>query len=133
MAEVVPVVRYLIACEDIQTNPATPRKATLTNLISAIRSLQRPSFPLLYRELCVFVQMTECRGAADVRLSIAHADTNELVYPGRVWRASLPPDPLEVAGLPFRIRNVLFTKAGLYWIQFWYNGIVVAQQPIVLR
>jgi hypothetical protein len=71
MAEVIPVVRYLIAGEDIHTDPTTPRKVTLTNLISAIRSLQQPLFPLLYRELCVFVQMTECRGAADFKLSIA--------------------------------------------------------------
>jgi len=53
MAEVMPVVRYLIACEDIHTDPSSPRKATLTNLISAIRLLQQPPFPLLYRELCV--------------------------------------------------------------------------------
>jgi hypothetical protein len=46
MAEVIPVVRYLIAGEDIHTDPTTPRKVTLTNLISAIRSLQQPLFSI---------------------------------------------------------------------------------------
>ena len=31
-----PVVRYLIACEDIQVDPNRPRKVTLVNVISAI-------------------------------------------------------------------------------------------------
>jgi hypothetical protein len=77
-----PVVRYLIVCEDIQTDAATPRKVTLVNLISAIRSKDDPPFPLLYRELCVFVQLTECRGAGQITITIANDLSGDIAYPG---------------------------------------------------
>lgn len=39
MIPVHPTVRYLIICEDVQVDPAQPRRVTLTGLVSAIRSL----------------------------------------------------------------------------------------------
>jgi hypothetical protein len=130
-----PVLRYLIACEDIQTDPGSPRQVTLVNLVSAIRSVEQPPFPLRYRELCVFVQLTECRGSGEVAIRIVHADSGRVAYPGpdHPWRAALPNDPLEVVGLRFRIRNIEFPEPGLYWIEFWYNGEKLAEQPLVLR
>jgi hypothetical protein len=130
-----PVVRYLIVCEDIRTDPANPRRATLVNVISAIRSADQPAFPLLYRELCVFVQLTECRGSTGVAVTIVHAETGQFGYPGpaQPWAVALPNDPLEVVGLRFRIRDIPFPLPGLYWVQFWCGGELLAQQPLVLR
>jgi hypothetical protein len=70
-----------------------------------------------------------------VELRIMHADSGQFAYagPDRPWRAALPNDPLEVVGLPFRIRNIEFPEPGLYWVQFWYNERLLAQQPLVLR
>src|SRR5437016_4424839 len=79
MSEVHPTVRYLIVCEDVQTDPNNPRRVTLVSLLSAIRSLDQPPFPLLYREICVFLQLTECRGSADGRIEIQHADSGQVV------------------------------------------------------
>jgi hypothetical protein len=42
-------------------------------------------------------------------------------------------DPLEISGVTFRLRDCLFEEAGLYWIQFWYNGEMIAQQPLIMR
>jgi hypothetical protein len=75
MSEVHPVIRYLIVCEDVQTDPHNPRRITLVGLISAIRSREQPPYPILYRELCVFLQLTECSGAAEGRVEIQHADS----------------------------------------------------------
>ncbi len=68
MSQMQPTVRYLIVCEDVHTDPQKPRRITLVGLINAIRSIDDVPYPLLYREFCVFVQMTECRGTAE-RLS----------------------------------------------------------------
>jgi uncharacterized protein DUF6941 len=133
MSEVLPVVRYLILCEDVQTDPDNPRRVTLVGLLSTMRSLEEPPFPLLYRELCVFLQMTECRGPADGRVEIRQADSAQVVFRSRTRTIPLGSDPLEVVGFVFRIRNCLFPAPGLYWVQFWYNGEVLAQQPLVLR
>jgi hypothetical protein len=133
MSQVHPTVRYLIVCEDVQTDPENPRRITLVGLISAIRSVEQPPFPLLYREICVFLHLTECRGSAEGRIEIQHADSGQVVFRTRTRTIPLGSDPLEVVGVTFRLRNCLFQEAGLYWVQFWYNEQMIAQQPLLLR
>jgi hypothetical protein len=133
MNQVHPTVRYLIVCEDVQTDPDNSRRVTLVGLVSAIRSSEQPPFPLWYREICVFLQLTECRGPADGRIEIHHADSGEVVFRTRTRTIPFGSDPLEVVGTTFRIRNCLFAHPGLYWIQFWYNEQMIAQQPLLLR
>jgi hypothetical protein len=133
MSQVLPTVRYLIVCEDVQTDPDNPRRVTLVGLISAIRSLEQPPFPLLYREICVFLQLTECRGAAEGRIEIQHADSGQVMFRTRTRTIPFGSDPMEVVGVAFRIRNCLFQEPGLYWVQFWYNEQMIAQQPLLLR
>lgn len=133
MSHVHPTVRYLIVCEDVQTDPDNPRRVTLVGLISAIRSMEPTPFPLLYREICVFLQLTECRGSGDGRLEIHHPDTSQVVFRTRTRTIPFGSDPLEVVGVTFRIRNCLFRESGLYSIQFWYNEGIIAEQPLLLR
>jgi hypothetical protein len=133
MSGVRPVVRYLVVCEDIRVPPESPQSATLVNLISTIRSLGSPPFPLRYPELCVFLQLTECRGPVDARVEIAHADSDRVVFRTRTRSLPLPHDPLEVVGFWFRIRRCLFPEAGLYEVRFYTDEVLLAQQPLVLR
>lgn len=132
-SQVHPTVRYLIVCEDVQIDPDNSRRVTLVGLISAIRSLEQPPFPLLFREICVFLQLTECRGSADGRIEIFHADSGQVVFRTRTRTIPFGNDPLEVVGTTFRIRNCLFHAMGLYWIQFGYNEAMIAEQPLLLR
>jgi hypothetical protein len=133
MSQVHPTVRYLIVCEDVQTDSENPRRVTLAGLISAIRSLEQPPFPLFYPEICVYLQLTECRGPADGRIEIRHADSGQVVFRTRTRTIPFVSDPLEVAGVTFRLRNCFFQEPGLYWVQFWYNELMIAQQPLLLR
>jgi hypothetical protein len=133
MSELHPTVRYLIICEDVQTDPDNPRRVTLVGLISTIRSIEQPPFPLRFREMCVFLQLTECRGPAEGRIEIRLADSSGVVFRTRTRTIQFGSDPLEVVGATFRIRNCLFQEPGLYWVQFWYNEQMISQQPLLLR
>jgi hypothetical protein len=133
MSQVHPTVRYLILCEDVQIDPNHSQRVTLVGLISAIRSLEDPPFPLLYREICVFLQLTECRGPADGRIEIHHEDSGQVVFRTRTRTLPFTNDPLEVNGVTFRIRNCQFQDPGLSGVQFWYNEQMIAQQPLLLR
>jgi len=133
MSQIEPTVRYLIPCEDVQADADNPRRVTLVGLINAIRSLDEPPFPLLYRGMCVFLQLTECRGPAECRIELQHADTGQVIFRTRTRSIPFGADPLEVFGAIFRMRNCLFQESGLHWVQFWYNGKMLAQQPLVLR
>jgi hypothetical protein len=128
-----PVVRHLIACDDILHAPDNPRRVTLVNIISAIHSVNQPPFPIRHPEFCVFVQLVECRGTGDVRIEIVQADPGRVVFRTLTRRVDFGKDPLEVLGLSFRIRNCPFPEPGLYWIQFWYNDHMIAQEPLLLR
>lgn len=128
-----PTVRYLIVCEDLHVDPENARRVTLIGLLSAIRSVDQMPFPLLYREICVFLQLTECRGAAEGRIEIRHADSDRVVFRTRTRTIEFGTDPLEIVGATFRIRNCLFQEPGLYWVQFWYNEQMIAQQLLLLR
>ena len=133
MHPILPVVRYLILCENVERNPDHPRQVTLANLVSTIQLGLGYSFPVRHPEFCVFIQMTECRGKGRCHIEIVHADTEEVVFRGRDRPISFGHDPLELVGLSFRIRNCLFSSPGLYWVQFWYNENMIAQQSIVMR
>lgn len=75
MNEIAPTVRYLIVCEDVQVDPENPYRITLVGLLSAIHALGPIPYPLLQRELCVFLQLTECRGPARGHVELQHADS----------------------------------------------------------
>jgi hypothetical protein len=133
MSGLPPTVRYLIACEEILADPANLNRITLVALVSTIRSLAEPPFPCRYPELCVFVQLTECRGPGECRVELAHADSGQVVFRTQTRHVAFPGDPLEVVGLTFRLRNCLFSEPGLYGIQFWYNDGLIAQHPLLVR
>ncbi len=133
MNQVTPTVRYLIVCEDVEIDPQNPRRVTLVGLLSGIRSVDDPPFPLVYGEICVFVQVTECRGPAAARIEIHNVNSGQVVFRTQTRTVPFSADPLEVSGVVFRLRNLFFQEPGLYAVEFWYNEEMIAQQPIVLR
>ena len=133
MSQLTPTVRYLIVCEDVEIDPNVPHRVTLVGLINAIRSLDDPPFPLLYQEICVFVQLTECRGPSAARIEIHNVNSGQIVFRTQTRIVPFASDPLEVSGVVFRLRNLFFQEPGLYSVEFWYNEEMIAQQPIVLR
>lgn len=70
--------------------------------------------PLSGVEIGIFLQLTECRGASDGWIEIQHADSGQPLFRGQTRTIPLPTDPLEVVGVTFRVRNCLFSQAGLY-------------------
>lgn len=133
MSEVHPVVRYLILCDDVETDPASPGRVTLVRVLSAIRPAEEPPYPYEYPEFCVYMDITECRGPAEGRIEVHNADTEETVFQTRTRTIPFRSNPLDIQGLFFRLRKCRFTKPGLYWVQFWYNEQMIAQQPLLLR
>ena len=114
MSGVHPVVRYLIACEDVRPDPNDPQKVTLLNLITNIRSERVPPFPCRRTELCVYVVLTECSGEGEIQIRVANADGGRDIFRNRPRHVRFAGDPLDSVGAVFRIRNCNFPHAGLY-------------------
>jgi hypothetical protein len=124
-----PVVRHLIACENIQPGSSS-EQFTLVNVITRIRSLEAVPFPLLYRELCILAMCTECRGSGQVQIQIIEDESEEPCRTSPLWPVTFTNDPLQIVGFPFRIGPIRFPQAGLYKVRLLYNGVVLAEEPI---
>lgn len=128
-----PVVRYMILCDDWQNDPENHRRVTIVGLISNIHATDDPAFPLYYREICVFLALTDGYGHGEGKIVCVHEESGENVFETLSRPIPFGPDPLEVVGVPYRIRNCIFPRAGMYSFQFWYNGTLVEERPVRLR
>lgn len=127
-----PVVRYMLQCDDWKQDPDNNRRITIIGLISNIRSLDDPPYPLLYREICVFLALTEGRGQGEGKIICVFEETGQVIFEAQ-RPIMFGPDPLEVVGVPFRFRSFECLRAGLYAVQFRYEGELVEERPLRLR
>lgn len=130
---VLPVVRYLVACEDVVVDATNPHRVHLLGVASTIRATGEPPFPAFKAVLTAFVQLTECRGPVRGRVTIVDAESGDPVTGSPEHPINLPADPLEVVNVGFRLRDLRFPAAGLYWVQFWCEDVLLQQIPLVLR
>lgn len=128
-----PVVRDMILCDDWEVDPSNRFRVNILGLLNSIRSLDEPPYPLLYREFCVFLVLTEGRGKGDSRIIGVLEETGQRVFATGIQQIRFGGDPLEIVGVPFRIRDCLFPYPGQYSIQFWYNDEMLEERPLRLR
>jgi hypothetical protein len=128
-----PVVRYMVLCDDWGTDPNQRRKVNIFGLLTNIRSLDEPPYPLLYRELCVLLVLTEGRRSGEAKIACVFEDNGQEVWTTPKRKIEFGPDPLEVVAVPFRIRDARFPYPGLYSIQLWYDDELVQERPVRLR
>lgn len=128
-----PVVRYMLLCDDWRLDPANNRRITIVGLVTNIHAIDDPPYPLLYEELCVLLVLTEGRGQGQAKIACVHEETGERAFETRTRPIQFGPDPLEVIGVPFRIRDCLFPRSGLYSIQFWYDDELIEERPLRMR
>lgn len=128
-----PVVRYMLVCEDWHTDPDQRHRVTIVGLLTNLVSVDDPPFPLLYRELCVFLALAAGRGTGSGKVVCVDADTGQGVFETRSRPVPFGPDPLEVIAVPFRIRDCRFPKAGAYSIQYWHDGELLEERLLRLR
>jgi hypothetical protein len=131
--DVPPLVRYMLLCDDWQLDPANNRRVTIIGLVGNIHALEEPPYPLLYRELCVFLALTEGRGEGEGQVVCAFEESGQTIFQSAKRSIAFGPDPLEIVGVSFRIRNCRFPFPGLYLVQFWYDGIKVEERPLRMR
>jgi hypothetical protein len=128
-----PIVRYMLLCDDWRLDGQNNRRVTIIGLIWNIHSVEEPAYPLFYREFCVFLALTEGRGQGEGHIVCVFEETGQKVFETRKRPIQFRRDPLEVVGVPFRIRDCSFPQPGLYSVQFWYDGVMVEERPLRMR
>ena len=126
----IPVVRHLIVCEELLRHSENSNKVTLVNVISTIRPTDEAGFPLVVSQVCVYAQITECRGTGKIQLRITHPDSGQTIFQSTERQLTFPNRPLDVVGIPFRILDCSFAIPGLYHVELWFDQVCLAQQPV---
>jgi hypothetical protein len=123
----------LIVCDNVLVD-AESGLVCIIDLISSITPRgQEPRYRYVHPELCVFAQLTGCRGPGRVQVVCVRADDEQPVFGSQPRGEFLSDDPLEIVGLRFRIRNCAFPEPGLYLVRFLFNDQVIADTPLRLR
>ena len=130
---ITPIIRCMLLCDDWRVDGPSNRRVTIIGLIWNIHSVEEPAYPLFYREFCVFLALTEGRGQGEGHITCVFEDTGDKIFETRKRPIQFRPDPLEVIGVPFRIRDCSFPQPGRYSVQFWYDGVMVEDRPLRMR
>lgn len=128
-----PIVRCMLLCDDWRLDGPNNRRVTIVGLIWNIDAIDDEPYPLFYRELCVFLALTEGRGEGEGQIVCVFEESGQKDFETRKRPIQFRSDPLEVVGVPFRIRDCTFPRPGLYSIQFWYDGVMVEERPLNMR
>ena len=133
MSGIPPVVRNMILCKEARLDPSVPDNITLEGLVNTIRADDDPPFPCRVPLFCVYLRLTGGRGEGRGRVAIRFAETGEPVFLGPGHTISFVANPLLIRILNFRVRNCVFPRPGLYYVQFWYDAELIAEQSLLVR
>ncbi len=128
-----PVVRYMTVSNDLRIDPNQQQLVDIVGLVYNISAHGTPSFPMTYAQLCVFLALTDCRGEGDGWVECVNDDTGQRVFGSGRYRLAFGDDPLRVVGVRFRLTDCPFPVAGMYAVQFWYNGVLRDQKFVRVR
>jgi hypothetical protein len=128
-----PVVRRILVCEHVEAAANNPRRANIYGLLaSAVVKEDVGAFPSGFG-FSVYVMLSDCRASGSGRIVVTEAVSGDVCYSGVPNRIALSSDPLEVYGLIFRVAECIIPRAGLCWIEFEFDGMVVGQEPILVK
>jgi hypothetical protein len=131
--DVLPVVRYFLLSEDIATNPIDPKKVTVIDLLTTMRSKEDPAYPVLIPVICCTAWLTDGRKPGEAQIVCVEDETAEKVFASRPHVVELSEDPLEVSVVAIRIGDCGFPNPGLFTFEFHWNGKKIAECPLRMR
>jgi hypothetical protein len=127
---ILPVVKPLILCEDVIHDPGTDN-IHLVGMFTRIRPRASPPFPYRMPRFCVFVQLSDAQGVLPGWIEIEEASSQRTV----MRTASHPlafPDRRSIQRFLFRIEQCPFPRPGVYWVQFYCDGTLLADHVLNL-
>jgi hypothetical protein len=119
----------MLLCEHVGTAPDNPRKVSIFGLLSTINAAQFPA----HVGFCVYLVLTEGRGAGFGQVVISDGTTSEEIYRGELHRLKFDGDPLKVYAYSFRVVECHFPDAGPYWVEFEYEGVPISREILLVR
>jgi hypothetical protein len=131
MNGVAPYIRHMLLCEDVRPDPANPLSFDLRHFFQRIHPPTLVTYPFR-AAFSVLVVYTGGRGAGEAQIRLRSEATGQWTYAGQHHAFPIDADPLRIRAVTFRIAACSFPDPGLYWVELWYNGDVVQQEPLTV-
>jgi hypothetical protein len=126
-------VLHLILCEKVETDPINYHRLNIFGLITSIRSSAVPLFPVLHPKMVALIVWSGGQGTGELGLRITEDVSDSAVFRTRPRQVRFVGDAAAVGGVVFVIRNCVFPRAGLYWVEVLFSGQVIARQRLAIR
>lgn len=133
MANIPPVVRSYVLCDDVAPNTRDPSKIDAYGIFHEVRHDPVGGYPAVLPVMCAYLRLSGGRGAGVGRVVAIEADTGTPVFASLPHPITYPADPLALIPVVFRILDCRFPRAGLYWIEFWHDGQELISEPLTVR
>lgn len=127
-----PEIVYLIACDDVETDPHNLHRVNVRGVMARLWSRVVPPFPVIRPEFCVFAMFTGGSGPVDVAIRIVNDASGQTIYRTAARRIRFSGQRGDVSGATFRIRRCMFPTSGLYWIECVAAQNVIGRQRLWL-
>ncbi|MGI8981054.1 MAG: hypothetical protein ACR2FY_17650 [Pirellulaceae bacterium] len=131
--DVSPVVQYFILAEDFLANPTNPKKVSIIDVLVAIRPEQEPAYPMLVKEICCVIWLTDGRRSGESQIVCVDDETSRPLFASSLHTIQLSHDPLEYFVAGFRMLDCRFPRPGVYNFEFRWNKTKIAECPLRLR
>jgi hypothetical protein len=128
-----PVVRHMLLCDRAMSDPENPHRIDVFGLANLIVVRPDAVFPFIQPQISVYLELAGGRGRGAGRIVVVQADTEQAVFGSQFHSLDFGTNPLAIVARVFRILDCVFPRPGLYWVEFRYNGKVIAQQPLEVR
>src|ERR1700682_1653875 len=102
----IPVVRYMLLCDDVRIDPDKPMCTQVACLMSRIASLESPPYPLVREVVCVYLVLADChgKGVRQIRFAYVDGEHERPLFGSKEHLLDFSGhSPLELLGVVFRI------------------------------
>jgi hypothetical protein len=120
----------MLLCDAVRQRRNNPLKVDLLGLLSIVRPHGEFPFRLSFS---VFLEMTGGRGSGQGKIRVIEADTDVVTYDGDEFTLRFDPDPTTIHPVSFHVATCEFHKAGLYTVEFVYNGQELSHQDLLVK
>lgn len=109
-----PIVRNFLVCQDVIADARNPRLVSIIRVLCRVRAdFQQGSGAILDR-LCVYVQLTECRGDVELDVRVRMAESGAAVRATSPIRVKASEDPVEIVQASIAIEPIWFPRPGSF-------------------
>ena len=128
-----PFVRHMLICEHAEAAKNNPRRANIYGVFANLLvSGGDAAFPCTLG-FTVYVMLTDCRRSGTARILVSEAVSGDVCYKGVRFQVELSSDPLEIYGLFFRIAECVVPRAGLYLVEFEFDGVPIREEAVLVK